>query len=466
MNISRKLLISMAGLGLCAGMIMSVLIFQISVPKSGFENYVIPFALVYGLAMAALFFGLTRWIVFGYLGRLSNILREMASGSGDLRLRMPMRKIHCANIKQCEKEDCSEFGKVSNCWDKVGSNALVGRVECPSILSGKYESCYECTVLQQAIKDEIDELTAAFNTFVGKISQVIESGLENSDKVGRYSQDFASECTQLASLAEEMNAQASTVAAAAEQSSTGVSNISTAAEETSTSFSRVAASIEEMNSSFREVVENCKRESLIAAKADEQVRLTGVVMEKLGAASNQIGSVVEVIDDVAENTSLLALNANIEAASAGEAGKGFIVVANEVKQLAKQTTEATAEIAEQIKDMQLSTESAVNAIGQITEIIEEVNAISQTIVGAVEQQSAAVAEISQGVDGANRRAEEIARNVGESAKGLSEVSSNIQGVSSASRETADGVGQINISSDELARLAVKFHEVVGQFKIA
>ncbi len=121
-------------------------------------------------------------------------------------------------------------------------------------------------------------------------------------------------------------------------------------------------------------------------------------MDKLGAAAKSIGKVVEVINDIADQTNLLALNATIEVASAGEAGKRFAVVANEVKELAKQTAQATQEIQKQVEDMQTNTESAIKAIDSVSKVIEEVNEISQTIVSAVEEQSATVNEISRNVE--------------------------------------------------------------------
>jgi methyl-accepting chemotaxis protein len=220
-----------------------------------------------------------------------------------------------------------------------------------------------------------------------------------------------------------------------------------------------------MSSSLNEVSKNCQKESQIASNANSQAKSTRDMMERLGVSSKEIGKVIEVINDIADQTNLLALNATIEAASAGEAGKGFAVVANEVKELAKQTAQATDQIGRQIEEMQNNTTSAVTAIEEITKVIEEINSISHTIVSAVEEQSATVNEIAKTVGGASQAATEIAKNVGESAKGLVEVSSNIQGVNKAATDTAGGVANIRQSAQDLSKLALGLQKIVGQFKV-
>src|SRR5207302_10345027 len=119
--------------------------------------------------------------------------------------------------------------------------------------------------------------------------------------------------------------------------------------------------------------------------------------DKLRVSSREIGEVIKVITSIAEQTHLLALNATIEAARAGEAGKGFAVVANEVKELAKETAKATDDISRKIEAIQNNTRGAVEAIGQIGQIIDQINDIQNTIATAVEEQTAVTGEISRNV---------------------------------------------------------------------
>ncbi len=241
--------------------------------------------------------------------------------------------------------------------------------------------------------------------------------------------------------------------------------LSSASDELNSVTTQIAANAEEMSSSLNEVAKNCQQETTIATKANDKARSTRELMERLGGSSKEIGKVIDVINDIADQTNLLALNATIEAASAGDAGKGFAVVANEVKELAKQTAQATDQIILQVEEMQENTRNSINAIEEISTIIEEINTISHTIVSAVEEQSATVNEIAKSVGGASQAATEISRNVSESAKGLSEVTENIQGVNKAAGDTSRGVTDIRASSGELAKLSAGLKVLVDQFKV-
>ncbi len=314
-------------------------------------------------------------------------------------------------------------------------------------------------------KDEMGQLANSLNNMAENLKDKFKEISSSSTNVASASEELSAVSNEIAASAEEMTSQSNTVSSATEQSVANVNNISAAAEQMSSGVNTVATAIEEMSSSLNEVAKNCIKESQIATNANNQAKSTREEMERLGVSSKEIGKVIEVINDIADQTNLLALNATIEAASAGEAGKGFAVVANEVKELAKQTAQATEQISSQIEDMQNNTTTVVKAIEDITKIIEEINEISHTIVSAVEEQSATINEIAKNVGGASSAATEISRNVGESARGLSEVSSNILGVSKAASDTATGVQNIKQSSQELAKLAIGLQKIVGQFKV-
>jgi methyl-accepting chemotaxis protein len=206
-----------------------------------------------------------------------------------------------------------------------------------------------------------------------------------------------------------------------------------------------------MSASIKEIAKNAHESAKVATGAVKVAEETNQVVGKLGDSSIEIGQVIKVITSIAQQTNLLALNATIEAARAGEAGKGFAVVANEVKELAKQTAKATEDISRKIEAIQGDTKNAVGAISQISEVIKQVNDISNTIATAVEEQNATT--------------NEMARNVTEAASGSSEIAKNISGVAEAARNTAQGANDSAKASQSLAEISTKLREMVAQFKL-
>lgn len=178
------------------------------------------------------------------------------------------------------------------------------------------------------------------------------------------------------------------------------------------------------------------------------MKRTDSTVSTLSDAATQIGDVVRLIQDIAEQTNLLALNATIEAARAGEAGKGFAVVASEVKNLANQTGRATEEISKKIVTIQNVSSQAVGAIRSIGDVIGRIDSISRTIAEAIHQQEAATREISN--------------NVQQASTGTAEISSSIVSVTHASSESRAAASEVLSASAELSKQAETLRkEIVG-----
>jgi methyl-accepting chemotaxis protein len=290
---------------------------------------------------------------------------------------------------------------------------------------------------QVGTKDELGQMSAALDEATAGMRQAVAAMAESATTLSASSEELSAVSGQIAASADETSAQSALVSAAAEQVS---SNVQT-----------VAAGAEEMGASIREIASNAQEAARVGTSAMSVAETTNATVAKLGESSIEIGNVVKVITSIAEQTNLLALNATIEAARAGEAGKGFAVVANEVKDLAQETAKATEDIGRRVEAIQADTRGAVDAIGEIGQIIARINDFQTTIASAVEEQSATTTEMS--------------RNVTEAATGASQIAANIVGVASAATTTSEGVADSQRASSELARLATELQQTVGQFRV-
>jgi len=205
--------------------------------------------------------------------------------------------------------------------------------------------------------------------------------------------------------------------------------VADASSEAAATLENVAGATQELSEATNEIAQNVAESARATSEAQEKAEYTNQVIKELGENSEKIGGIIQVINSIADQTNLLALNATIEAARAGEAGKGFAVVANEVKELAKQTSEATEEITKMIQVIQSGTSKAVSSVEEITQTVAQVNDFTNTIASAAEEQTATVSEINQSVmDGAEkvRSLEEQAHKLAEQANDFSAIANTIE----------------------------------------
>jgi len=307
----------------------------------------------------------------------------------------------------------------------------------------------DVAMLAKAAVDGKLAIRANASKHQGEFRKIVEGFNNTLDTVVEPLKFAANQASSLASSAEELTAVSGQMASNAEETATQANVVSAASEQVSKNVSVVAAGSEQMQTSIREIAKSSNEAAKVAKTAVGVAETTNSTIAKLGESSIEIGKVIKVITSIAQQTNLLALNATIEAARAGEAGKGFAVVANEVKELAKETAKATEEIGQKIEAIQGDTKGAVQAIGEISAIINQINDISNNIASAVEEQTVTT--------------NEIGRNVGEAAKGTGEIAKNIGGVAMAAQNTTKGAGDTQKAAQALSAMAAQLQGLVSKF---
>jgi methyl-accepting chemotaxis protein len=299
----------------------------------------------------------------------------------------------------------------------------------------------------------------------------------SGDEIGEMSESFSRMADSLRKMISQVSYTSSQVAAAANQLHATAEQIATGSEEVVAQASTVATAGEEMSATSGDIAQNClgaaegaQRAAKSAQSGAEVVNKTVTVMgqiaekvmesaktvESLGERSDQIGAIIGTIEDIADQTNLLALNAAIEAARAGEQGRGFAVVADEVRALAERTTRATREIGEMIKAIQSETKGAVDAmeqgVRQVEHGTEEAAKSGDALQDILQQVNAVAMQVSQ----IATAAEEQTATTGEIASNMQMITEVVQQTSQGAQESATAAAQLSGNAEELRRLVQQF----------
>jgi methyl-accepting chemotaxis protein len=313
--------------------------------------------------------------------------------------------------------------------------------------------------------DELGQLARWFNIFAQKIQSLISQVSENSFTLASASTELLSISEQTSQGAEESKHRSEAVAAATEEMSVSISTVSAGMGQASTNLAQVNASTKEMVRTSKAIQSSTDKAAHATQQATKHAEGFAALTASLGSIVQEIGHVTESISDISEQTNLLALNATIEAATAGEAGKGFAVVAKEVKDLAKQTSEATSDIRNKIAGIQSVTDSVQVGMQQMANLIVEINSIVAEIDVAIDQQSSSIENVAKQINEANAGIQDVTKSVSQMALVSRDISKDIAEVSQTAQITSTASEQVKKSARELSNVSEQIKVLLGRFKV-
>lgn len=305
--------------------------------------------------------------------------------------------------------------------------------------------------IEVASKDEIGETAHWFNTFVENLAGIIAQVAANARQVSAVAENVRQNSSAMVASSEDMAGQAASVAVASEE-------MSATAFEIANSCTRSAASAAEADQATDTGVKVIQETIAGMERIAERVREAAGNVEELGSKSMQIGTIVGTIEDIADQTNMLALNAAIEAARAGEMGRGFAVVADEVRALSERTTKATKEIADMIRMIQQETSGAVKAMESgVAEVENGTREASRS--------GEALGVITNEIQNVTQQMSQIATAAEEQSATTNTISQSIRQITDVVQESTDKAQQSAASAQELARLADELQRLMGKFRV-
>ncbi len=313
--------------------------------------------------------------------------------------------------------------------------------------------------------DEIGTLANSLNEMTSGLHRLTVRIKEKSHFLAESAENFAHVAQEMESSANTLAEKSASVAGAGEELNANMSSIAAASKQANTNLSSVTVATDEMTSTVGEISQNTSQAQTISARAVQTVEQAKNKVDTLGKSAREIHEVINVINEIAEQTKLLALNATIEAARAGEAGKGFAVVANEVKDLAAQTNTATQDISDKIEAMQKSSLDTVEEIDRISAVIGEIDEIITGIASAVEEQAVTSRDISGNIEHASQGVHQVNKSVVEAAEAVRAIAGEVNDLDAETQHVRKGSINVGAGVKEMKKMSDELIQMVEHFKL-
>lgn len=313
--------------------------------------------------------------------------------------------------------------------------------------------------------DEVGTLIQSLNEMIASLS-LIFTGLKcEAGLLSESSQSLSAVSENLSTVSEETNTHAKGLLNAAQTMNANIRDVESSVREAASNIGSIVSSTTDMESAIASSAKASEDMRDISLRASERGKAVLDTTTALGDSASRITRITESITDISESTNLLALNATIEAARAGEAGKGFAVVANEIKDLARQTAEATMEIKQHVDGIQAAAGQAVEEISGITRLIAEVDEQAESVAGAMEAQSGKTREISNSISSVSANITGITESISDNAALSDRITNESQVLTQASGVTSGESLKVSEKSEDLNTISSKLFKTVAQFQL-
>ncbi|MGN7612633.1 cache domain-containing protein [Magnetococcales bacterium HHB-1] len=375
-----------------------------------------------------------------------------------------MEEVSDGNLRVSElitQKRNDEIGKLFRCVRHMTQNLrdLLGKINNNAKQLDQYSHDFRQSANQ--LSDNAHQVNTTIKTVnqnvhqtatgINQVTETVQQADESLQAISATTHQASDNMTTISAAAEEASANLNTAAAAAEEASTSMVHVREAAVRTQDNVSQIVNAVQSMVQSMSDVRQRCEVAKTRAQEANQQARSTSERMGNLDRSAREIGNVVKVINDIAGQTNMLALNAAIEAAGAGEAGAGFSVVANEVKDLAQQTSESTQNIAQRIDEIQGHTHEVSEASQEAAQSMEAMEHANQEILESVAEQGLMADAISNSIDEMSAETSEVTRRVGESSSGIEEVTRSVSEISAGVSEVTMRVSESSMGMSDVAQ---------------